>query len=126
MEFFIGVMLILGYVWHHRHKGYKLSRKMWVHVDEKKTYPPSGWIYFACGSGTPVLVGSSKEEPSAGNVPELKNAAVPMRVVYKFRTDNLMAAAERIVGELKPYHVRQGWFDRDATLFYVDHLKGAV
>jgi hypothetical protein len=131
MSWFIACLLIVGWVWHHAHKhGWHPGRKMYetrrVEQALKTQDQGSGWIYFACGPGTPVMVGASLVPPTVKNVPWLRLSGVPMRIVHKYETKDMEGEVRRIIGELMPYHVRQSWFDRDATLFYVDHLKGAV
>lgn len=95
------------------------------HVKPSRTQDASGWVYFAVGPDTPVQVGTSTVSPTGG-LPELKyGCPVPMQVIHKIRTSDLAGTARSVVAELAPYHIREAWYDRDATMFYVDHLKGA-
>jgi hypothetical protein len=121
--FVVVVVLVVAYLWSHHHKAVTPHQPgAQRRVRRATAAPAGGWVYFACGRHGPVKVGTSSKEP-AGSVVD---AAEPMRVVHKIRTTDAEGDVRQIVKELEPYHLRQGWFDRDATLYYVDHLKGAA
>lgn len=90
----------------------------------------SGWVYFITAAkrhDTPVKVGMSKYEPSAGRLPDLKTMSpFPLRVIHKVKCVDRYATEAAVHEHLKDHRLHGEWFDRDATMMYIAHLKGEV
>lgn len=83
----------------------------------------TGWIYFAAGRDTPVLMSTSLVKPTASMIP---TQPVPFSIIYMEEVPSRVAAIEKLWSAIGQYQIRPGWFDRDAALYYIDHLKGEV
>lgn len=87
----------------------------------------AGWVYFAAGSEGPIKIGCTHRKPCQERLPELKTMSpIPLRIIYKQPTPDRFGDEARIHEELAAYRQHGEWFDRDATLYYIDHLKGLV
>jgi hypothetical protein len=89
-----------------------------------------GWLYFVTPQGiedAPIKIGMCHRDPTEERLPELRTMSpYPLRILYK------LPVSDRYEYEAKVHHIlaehrRHGeWFDRDATLAFIDHLKGAA
>lgn len=93
-------------------KGIKQARK-----------PKGGWLYFAAGRGTPVMVKVSDLEPTSKDLPDYAN---PLRILFKTKVTDKVAAVKALHDDIGEHQVSPGWFERDAANYYIDHLRGAV
>lgn len=104
-----------------------------IFISEKDKVPspfrvdPSGWIYFICGEEGPVKVGMTAFEPTRQRLPELSTMSpVPLRVYFKAYVPDRRLVERALHAELAPYREHGEWFDRDAALYFADHLKGEL
>lgn len=81
----------------------------------------AGWLYFIADSKGPVLVAVTQADGI-----ELPDSAHQLRVVYQKRVGNVFVAMDCAQSALGAHRVRGNWFDRDSTLFYIEHVKEAV
>lgn len=90
---------------------------------------PSGWVYFVQAVGqpdSPVKVGMTYRDPTEDRLPELRTMSpYPLRIIYKFHTEDRHQYEAKLHRILKPHRRHGEWYDRDATLALIDHLKGA-
>lgn len=85
----------------------------------------AGWVYFIGGSQGPIKVGFTRKEPTAERLPELQTLSpYPLRVMHSFRAVNARMAEAEIHDQLARYREHGEWFDREAALSYISHLKG--
>jgi hypothetical protein len=86
----------------------------------------AGWVYFiGNGPDTPIKVGMTRTDPSKSRLTELRTMSpVPLRIYYTFFAKDRFAAEAKVHEHLADYRVRGEWFDRDATLALIDHMKG--
>lgn len=82
-------------------------------------------MYFIGGSQGPIKVGFTRKEPTAERLPELQTLSpYPLRVMHSFRAVNARMAEAEIHDQLARYREHGEWFDREAALSYISHLKG--
>lgn len=85
----------------------------------------AGWLYFIGGKGTPIKIGLSKHDPAGERIADLKTMSpFPLRVIYKLEVQDRYAAERMAHEHLAPFRQHGEWFDRDATLAFISHLKG--
>ena len=94
---------------------------------KRKTVGRGGWLYFISnGPETPVKVGLSKYDPTKQRLGELQTMSpTPLRVIYKLPVRDRFAAETMVHAHLAPYRKNGAWFDRDATLAFIEHMKGS-
>jgi Meiotically up-regulated gene 113 len=89
-----------------------------------------GWLYFVTApaqDNAPVKIGITERDPSHDRLPELRTMSpFPLKVIAKFPVTDRYIAEASVHEELSDYRLHGEWFDRDAALMYIDHLKGAV
>jgi len=87
----------------------------------------SGWLYFISnGPGTPVKVGLSKHDPSGDRLSALQTMSpTPLRVLFKLQVADRYKAEAMVHEHLDAHRLHGEWFDRDVTLAFIEHLKGA-
>lgn len=110
---------------------------IWAHFDNRKASKrvaqktvlglpraKPGYVYFAGSEqpDTPIRIGTTATQPKVAAVED--GSPLNLKILHVVQTFDLNGTVSGIVEDLKEYHLRQGWFDRDATLYYIDHLKG--
>jgi hypothetical protein len=90
-----------------------------------------GWIYFLSAVGqdvdSPIKVGMTHRDPTEDRLPEIRTMSpFPLRILYKYWTADPSGEEARIHRELGLFRRHGEWFDRDATLMFIDHQKGLV
>lgn len=89
----------------------------------------AGWVYFIASNqeDAPIKIGLTQRDPLKERMPELETMSpFPLHVIHIIRTKNCYQLEREIHDELKQYREHGEWFDRDAVMMYIDHLKGAV
>lgn len=90
----------------------------------------SGWIYFITAADhedAPVKVGMSYAEPCNGRLDDLRAMSpFPLRLLYTFWTSDRYEYEAKIHKVLNPHRRHGEWFDRDATLAFIDYIKGGT
>lgn len=88
----------------------------------------SGWIYFMTAparTDAPIKVGMTRRDPTEDRMPEIRTMSpFPLRVIYKVFVDDRYEAERAVHAELAQYRQQGEWFDREATLALISHLKG--
>lgn len=90
----------------------------------------AGWVYFVTGGtdemDTPIKIGMTHRDPAEDRLPEIRTMSpFPLRVIYKFRAPNAAEAEAKVHERLRNHRLHGEWFERDATLAFIDYLKGA-
>ena len=86
----------------------------------------AGWVYFIGSSNTrqPIRIGHTELHPYKDRLPELEtNDPEPLSVIYAMKSNDAQSEEKRIHDDLSDFRTRGSWFDRDAVLAYLDHLK---
>lgn len=89
----------------------------------------AGWVYFIASDQdeAPIKIGMTQRDPRRGRLPELETMSpYPLRLIHALRTSNAARSEREIHEALKDYRLHGEWFDRDAVMMYIDHLKGAI
>jgi hypothetical protein len=106
-----------------------LAGLVWTHYQHQQPLGEqdrSGWLYFIAAAAGPVKVGMSSHEPTAQRLPELQTMSpIPLKLLFKMYVHDRWEAEQRAHDALSEYRTHGEWFERDAALSYMDHLKGA-
>lgn len=93
-----------------------------------KSGQSEGWVYFVTAPGNdeaPVKIGYTHRDPTADRLPELRTMSpFPLRIIFKFKAPDVRIAEKAVHRQLDAHRLHGEWFDRDATLAFIDHLKG--
>lgn len=120
----IPVMVIIVLLAIHALKTYRKAGTR-VQAVYARSGDQSGWVYFATGAEGPVKIGCTERQPCHDRLPELRTMSpIPLRIIYKVAVPDRYAAEAKMHDDLAAYRQHGEWFDRDATLYYIDHLKG--
>lgn len=88
----------------------------------------SGWVYFLSPPAEtegPIKVGSTSRDPVQDRMPEIRTMSpYPLKIIWKFHTPDRFKSERLVHEELAAFRQHGEWFDRDATLALIDHLKG--
>lgn len=98
---------------------------------QRATVRKGGWIYFLSTTGqdldAPIKIGMTHRDPTSDRLPEIRTMSpFPLRIIHKYWTRDPEGEEARIHQELRAFRKHGEWFDRDATLMFIDHLKGAL
>jgi len=98
----------------------------WDYFRGKRTESKAGWLYFIGGSqpDSPIKIGMSKNDPTAGRMPELQTLSpFPLKVMYKVEVADRYQAERDVHQHLEEFRLHGEWFERDAVLHFIDYLK---
>lgn len=112
----IGVVLAIGFGVYVAVRDHK--------VGHQPRRSKGGWIYFAAADEGPVRIGSHEKEPTKQRCRELSDSPVKLRIFFKFETPNVFIDERKIKYVLRDDHDHGDWYERDATLAYISHLRG--
>jgi len=89
-----------------------------------------GWVYFVSAvdpPDAPIKIGRSSHDPLKQRLPDLQTMSpYPLTLIHTFKCEDAMNAELRIHEHLKQYRLHGEWFERDATLMFIDYLRGAA
>ena len=96
--------------------------------------PQGGWIYFLSAVDgaeddppSPIKIGMTRRDPATARLPEIEAMSPQsLEVIYSFYASDPIRVEYAIHKELWQYRHHGEWFDRDAVMMYLDHIKGAA
>lgn len=92
---------------------------------------PPGWVYFLttvdggeADPPDPIKIGMTHRDPATNRLPEIETMSPSkLRLIAAIKAEVPSLLERAIHNELKPYRHHGEWYDRDATLAWLDHYR---
>lgn len=109
-----------------------------IYIADSRSHGPEstqvGWVYFISPIGgavqeppAPIKIGMTWRDPYNERLPELETGSAQQLEVLHAEQSHSPAELEKVFHRaLEAFRVRGEWFDRDATLAFIDHYLNGV